>query len=58
MIFGKRNADKIPHEYLTDCAPRLSDVATVPWEIQKSHCQQYYSYKLLIIYVVSQENSL
>ena len=42
MIFGKRNADKIPHEYLTDCAPRLSDVATVPWEIQKSHCQQYF----------------
>jgi len=23
------------------CPPHLSDVATLPWEIQKSHCQQY-----------------
>ena len=38
--------------------PRLSDVATVPWEIQKSHFQQYYSYIILIICVISEENKL
>jgi len=37
--------------------PHLSDIATVPWEIQKSHFQQYYSYILLIIYIISQENT-
>jgi len=26
------------------CPPHLSDVATLHWEIQKSHFQQYYSY--------------
>ena len=36
----------------------LSDVATLPWEIQKSPLQQYYSYILLIIYVISEENKL
>jgi len=38
--------------------PRLSDVATVPWEIQKSHFQRYYSYIILIICVISEENKL
>jgi len=33
------------------CPPHLSDVATLPWEIQKSHFQQYYSYILLIIII-------
>jgi len=37
MIFGKWNPEKIWHENLTDCPPRLSDIATVPCEIQKSH---------------------
>jgi len=35
--------------------PHLSDVATLPWEIQKSPLQQYYSYILLIIYVISEK---
>jgi len=26
------------------CPPHLSDVATLPWEIQKSLFQHYYSY--------------
>ena len=26
------------------CPPYLSDVATLPWEIQKSNFQHYYSY--------------
>jgi len=26
------------------CPPHLSDVATLPWEIEKSHFQHYYSY--------------
>jgi len=30
------------------CPRHLPDVATLPWEIQKSHFQQYYSYILLI----------
>ena len=36
----------------------MKDVATIPSEIQKSHFQQYYSYILLIIYVMSEENKL
>jgi len=35
MIFGMWNPEKVSHENLTDCPPRLSDVTTVPWEIQK-----------------------
>jgi len=63
MTFGMWNHEKIWHENLTDHPPRLSDVATVPREIEKksskkSHFQQYYSYILLIIYIISQENNL
>jgi len=37
----------------------LSGVATLPWEIQKKiHFQQYYSYTLLITYVLLEENKL
>ena len=32
---------------------QLSDIATLPREIKKSHFQRYYSYTVLIIYVVS-----
>jgi len=38
------------------CPPHLLDVATLSWEIQKSHLQQYYSRILLIIYAISEEN--
>jgi len=58
MLFGTWNHEKIWHENLTDCPPHLSYVATVPWEIEKSHFQQYYSYILLIINIISQENNL
>jgi len=40
------------------CPPHLPDVATLPWEVQESHFQQYYSYILLIIYAISEENKL
>ena len=40
------------------CPIHLSNVATLPWEIPKSHFQQYYSYILLIIYVTAEENEL
>ena len=40
------------------CPPYLYTVATLPWEIQKSHFQQYYSYILQIIYVISEKNKL
>jgi len=58
MIFGMLNPGKIWHEILQICPPHVSDVATLPWEIQKSHFQQYYSYTLLIIYVISEEYKL
>ena len=49
---------KIWHEnHLTDCPSHLSDVATVPWEIQTSHFQQYYSYILLITYTLSHKKT-
>ena len=38
--------------------PHLYTVATLPWEIQKSHFQQYCSYILQIIYVISKQNKL
>ena len=40
------------------CPPHLYTVATLPWKIQKSHFQQYYSYILQIIYIISEENKL
>jgi len=35
MFFGMLNPEKIWREMLQICPPRLSDVATLPWEIQK-----------------------
>ena len=35
MTYGMWNFEKISDENLTDCSLHLSDVATVPWEIQK-----------------------
>jgi len=35
MTFGMWNPEKNWHENFTDCPPRTSDVATVPWEIKK-----------------------
>jgi len=59
MIFGMLNPEKIWHEILQICPSHLSDVATLPWEIQKSYFWQRYSYDLLIIiYIISQENKL
>jgi len=54
MIFGLLNPKKIWQESLTDSPPHLSDVATVPLEMEESHFQQYYSYILVIIYIISQ----
>jgi len=45
-------------QILQICPPNPSGVVTLPWEIQKSHFQQYYSYIFLIIYVISEENKL
>ena len=36
----------------------MRKLAILPREIKKSHFQQYYSYILLIIYVISEENKL
>jgi len=35
MIFGTWNHEEIWHEKLTHCLPRMPDVTTVPWELQK-----------------------
>ena len=43
---------------LYTCPPHLYSVATLPWEIQRVIFQQYYSYILQIIYVISEENKL
>ena len=40
------------------CPTHLYTVATLPWEIQKVVSQQYYSYILQIIYVISDKNKL
>ena len=40
------------------CPPHLHTVAILPWEIQKKFFQQYYSYILQIIYVISEEKLL
>jgi len=53
MIFGTWNLEKIWHE--------ITDFSTSPplylGKSKKSHFQQYYSYILLIIYIISQENT-
>jgi len=38
------------------CPPRLSDVATLPWEIQKKSFFNIIIHILWIIYVSSEEN--
>jgi len=54
----KVNNEKIWHSSLYICPPHLYTVATLPWEIQQSHFQQYYLYILQIIYIISEENKL
>ena len=55
IIFGVLNLEKISHEYLRICPPHLSDVATLPWEIQKV-IFNIVIHILQIIYVTSEEN--
>ena len=58
MIFSVLNpVKKFDTNSLYICSPHLYTVATLPWEIQKSHCQQYNPY-IQIIYVISEENKL
>jgi len=40
MIFGTLNLEKSDVKILQICPPHLSDVATLPWEIQQSHFQR------------------
>ena len=58
MIFGVLNPEKIDINSLYICPPHLYTVAILPWEIEKNMFQQYYSYILQIVYVISQENKL
>ena len=57
MIFGALILRKFDIDSLYICPPYLYPVATLPWEIQKSHFQQYYSYLLQIIYVISEKET-
>jgi len=59
MIFGVFLVLRIfDIDSLYICPPYLYTVATLPCEIQKSHFQQYYSYILQIIHVISEKNKL
>jgi len=59
MILCVLNPEEIWHQpCLYICPPHLYTVATLPWEIQKSNFQQYYSYILQIIYIISEQNKL
>ena len=40
------------------CPPHLYTVATLPWEIQKSHFFNSIIHTLQIFYVISEENKL
>jgi len=51
MIFGTLNPEKISHEHIT----YLSDVATLPWEIQKIVFNNII-HILKIIYITSEKN--
>ena len=55
MIFGMWNLEKIWHKTLTHCPPHLSDVDTVPWEIQKVILNSII-HILQIINISSEEN--
>jgi len=58
MIFRTLNPEKISHENLTDLSTSPVRCSHLPWKIPKSHFQQYYSYILQIINVISEENKL
>ena len=59
MIFCVLNPQKIWHQQLVHLPTSpVYCIATLPWEIQKNHVQQYYSYILQIIYIISEENKL
>ena len=55
MIFGVSNPDKNLTSIAGTFTPHLYTAAT--WKTQKSHFQQYYSYILKIIYVISKEKN-
>ena len=57
MIFGTWNPEKILHQHVIDL-PISPAVATLHSVIYKVIFQQYYSYVLLIIYVISEQNEL
>ena len=56
MIFGVLDPDKIWHALLTDLSTSHVRCSHFTLGSPKSHFQQYYSYILLIIYVISEEN--
>ena len=51
------NPEKIAHEIIQICLPHLSDVAILPWEIQKV-IFSIIIHVLQIIYVTSDENKI
>jgi len=58
IVFGVLNPEKIWHQQLVHLPISPYSVATLPWEIRKVVFQEYYSYILQIIYVISEENKL
>ena len=58
MIFGALNPEKFDINSLYTCPPHLYTVATLPWEIQKSHFSTVVFIHIRIIYVIAEENKL
>jgi len=58
VIFGKVNPEKFSHKTLLICLPYLSDLINLLGKSKKCHFRQYFSYTLLIIYIISEENRL
>ena len=58
MILGALNPEKISHQWLVHLSTSRVYCSHFTLENPKSHFQQYYSYILQIIYVISEENKM
>jgi len=57
MIFGVLNPEKIWHKILQICPPHLSDVATLPCDIQKSHSINSIVHTYIWLFTLSQKKN-
>jgi len=52
MIWHSKSFTKFYTKIVQICPPHLSDVATVPWEIQQKYIQKHYLYVRLRLVVL------